>query len=114
MPDFLAPLREAVAKFAGLPAAAFDHVLVTEYRAGAGIGWHRDKPQYDQVAGVSLLSGCRLRFRRRISEGWRRAAAELAPRSAYLLTGEARRDWEHSIAPMTTLRYSITFRTRAG
>jgi len=35
----------------------------------------------------------------------------LLPRSAYLLRGPARRDWEHSIRPVGELRFSVTFRT---
>jgi alkylated DNA repair dioxygenase AlkB len=115
MPEWLAPLAVRAAAFAGLAPEAVAHVLVTEYAPGAGIGWHRDRPQFEDVIGVSLLSPCRLRFRLREGAGWRRAALEVAPRSAYLLRGPARRAWEHSIAPMRTLRYAITFRSfRAG
>jgi alkylated DNA repair dioxygenase AlkB len=85
--------------------------LVTEYAPGAGIGWHRDKGLFDEVVGVSLLAPCAMRFRRREGVGWRRAAAPLPRRSAYLLTGAARNDWEHSIRPMDALRYSVTFRS---
>src|SRR3954454_18833434 len=42
MPAFLLPLRERAAAMGGLDASAFQHVLVTEYGPGAGIGWHRD------------------------------------------------------------------------
>lgn len=111
IPDFLLPLRARVADLAGLPPEAFEQLLINRYRAGAGIGWHRDKPHFDVVAGVSLLSPCTLRFRRRTPTGWDRLAVPLAPRSAYLLTGPARHDWEHSIAAHAEPRYSITFRT---
>jgi len=110
-PGWLAPFRDRAAAFAGVPEAEVAHALLTEYAPGAGIGWHRDRPQFEDVVGISLLAPCRLRFRLREGEGWRRAAADVAPRSAYLLRGPARRLWEHSIAPMATLRYSITFRT---
>jgi alkylated DNA repair dioxygenase AlkB len=111
MPDWLLPLAGRAAAFAGLPQEAIAHALLTEYAPGAGIGWHRDRPQFEDVIGVSFLAPCRLRFRLRDGERWRRLNLEVAPRSAYLLRGPARRLWEHSIAPMTTLRYSITFRS---
>lgn len=111
IPDFLLALREPAAAFAGIAADRLPHVLVTEYAPGAGIGWHRDRPVFGDVIGVSFVSECRLRFRRRTGAKWQRAAQMLAPRSAYLLRGSARTDWEHSIEPGTTLRYSVTFRT---
>jgi alkylated DNA repair dioxygenase AlkB len=93
--------------------------LINEYRPGAPIGWHRDAPQYDMVAGVSLLSDCRMRFRKYVSPGrkpaeLRRTATHeilLERRSAYLMTGESRSGFEHHVPPVTALRYSITFRT---
>ncbi|MDB5430811.1 MAG: alpha-ketoglutarate-dependent dioxygenase AlkB [Caulobacter sp.] len=113
IPDFLIALRERVAAFAAKPAAAFEQVLVTEYAPGAGIGWHRDKAHFDEIVGVSLLSPATLRLRHKAGAKWDRARLALAPRSAYLLSGPARTVWEHSIAPLEVLRYSITFRTRA-
>jgi alkylated DNA repair dioxygenase AlkB len=113
MPEFLAPLRRIAARFAGIEPDAFAHTLVTEYAPGAGIGWHRDKAQFGKVVALSFCSSCRLRFRRKRSGGWERRAVEVAPRSGYLLDGEARQVWEHSIPPMETLRYSVTFRTLA-
>jgi alkylated DNA repair dioxygenase AlkB len=110
-PGWLRPLVVRAAAFAGLADDAFDHALINEYRPGAGIGWHRDRPQFEDVVGVSLLSPCRLRFRLRTADGWRRAALTPQPRSAYLLRGPARRAWEHSIAPMERLRYSVTLRS---
>jgi alkylated DNA repair dioxygenase AlkB len=84
--------------------------LVTEYDVGAAIGWHRDKPMFGQVIGVSLLSSCRFRLRRKVGSGWERAALIAEPRSAYLLSGPSRTEWEHSIPAVDALRYSITFR----
>ncbi len=110
IPDLLLPLRARVAESAGLQTDQLNHVLVTEYQPGAPIGWHRDRPQFGEVIGVSLLSACILRFRRRRGSGWERASLPAEPRSAYLLSGPARSEWEHSIAPMQALRYSITFR----
>jgi alkylated DNA repair dioxygenase AlkB len=114
IPDFLAPLQAKVAAFAGRPAGAFAQVLINEYRPGAGIGWHRDKPHFDEVVGVSLLAACDFRFRRKAGSGWDRQITRLAPRSAYLLSGPARNVWEHSIAPVDKHRYSITLRTLAS
>jgi alkylated DNA repair dioxygenase AlkB len=111
LPDWLLPLRERAASFAGLRADVFVHVLIARYDPGAGIGWHRDRDVFDQVVGISLSSPATLRFRRRTEPGFRRASLEVAPRSAYLLSGEARHEWEHSISPGDELRFSITFRT---
>jgi len=85
-------------------------VLVTEYGAGAGIGWHRDKAVFGEVVGISLLAPCTFRLRRKAGDGWERAAIVAEPRSAYLLSGAARSEWEHSIPAVATTRYSVTFR----
>ena len=82
-----------------------------EYAPGAGIGWHRDRPVFGDVAGISLLAPAPLRFRRKVGAKWERFTLTAEPRSAYLLSGEARHEWEHSIAPAEALRFSITFRT---
>lgn len=113
VPPFLLPLRDAAAKFAGIPADSLQQILITEYAAGAGIGWHRDRPMFEDIVAVSLLSPCTLRFRRKEGVRWERAAQRVDPRSAYLLRGEARRVWYHSIPPMDRLRYSVTFRNFA-
>ena len=111
IPDFLLGLRPAAAAFAGLEPEELQHVLVTEYGPGAGIGWHRDKSVFGVTVGVSLLSPCVLRLRRKAGERkWERANVMAEPRSAYLLSGPARSEWEHSIPPVDALRYSITFR----
>jgi alkylated DNA repair dioxygenase AlkB len=110
MPGFMEPLRAIAAAFSGVAAEAFAHVLVTEYAPGAGIGWHRDKPMFQHVVALSFLAPCRLRFRRRRDDGWARQDLTVAPRSGYLLDGEARAIWEHSIPPQKDLRYSVTFR----
>jgi alkylated DNA repair dioxygenase AlkB len=111
LPEFLQPLLERVAAFAGTAPEALRHVLVTEYEPGAAIGWHRDRPEFGTVVGVSLLSPCRFRLRRRAGTKWQRAAFVAEPRSAYRLQGPARHEWEHSIPPVEALRWSITFRT---
>jgi alkylated DNA repair dioxygenase AlkB len=111
IPDWLIGLRAAAASVAGLDAAALLQVLVSRYDPGAGIGWHRDRPQYDKVLGLSLSAACVLRLRRRIGAGFERRHVELPPRSLYLLAGEVRREWEHSIVPTAVTRRSITLRT---
>src|SRR5215217_4386910 len=110
MPEFLLLLRERAARFAGLEASDLQHVLLTEYAAGAGIGWHRDKPMFAEVVGISLGSPCVFRFRRKVGSKWERASVVTEPRSAYLLQGPSRTEWEHSIPAVDHLRYSITFR----
>jgi alkylated DNA repair dioxygenase AlkB len=111
IPDFLLALRPAAAALAGMGPEEFQHVLVTEYGPGAGIGWHRDKSVFGETVGVSLLSPCVLRLRRKMGERkWERVNVNSVPRSAYLLSGPARSQWEHSIPPVEALRYSITFR----
>ena len=111
IPPSLLPLRELAAAFAGLAPEDLPHVLVTEYMQGAPIGWHRDRPSFGDVVGVSLASACTFRFRRRSAAGWERASLTLAPRSVYLLRGPSRTEWEHSIPAVNALRYSVTFRT---
>ena len=112
-PLFLADLRSKVANFVGLPETEFRQIGVNEYRPGSGIGWHRDKAEFGVIVGVSLLSAVSMRFRKRRDKSWIRVSQLLAPRSVYMLSGEARELWEHSIAPVKTLRYSVTFRTLA-
>lgn len=110
---FLLPLREKVAHWAGVPGDDFGYALVSEYRPGTPLGWHRDVPQFEMVVGVSLGGGARMRFRRYPPKPQGGILVlDLAPRSAYILREEARWGWQHSIAPTPELRYSITFRTR--
>jgi alkylated DNA repair dioxygenase AlkB len=110
IPVFLQPLRERAAAFAGLEPGRLRTALVTEYRSGTTIGWHRDRPHYGDVIGVSLLSPCTFRMRRRNGMSWDRAFARLEPRSVYLMHGPSRDVWEHSILAVDELRYSVTFR----
>jgi alkylated DNA repair dioxygenase AlkB len=111
LPDWLLPMRGKAAEFAGVSPDQFVHVLLARYDPGAGIGWHRDRPVFDKVVGVSLASSAKLRFRRRTPAGFQRASLQVEPRSAYRLNSEVRHDWEHSIAPGERLRFSITMRT---
>ncbi|MEW5928307.1 MAG: alpha-ketoglutarate-dependent dioxygenase AlkB [Gemmatimonadota bacterium] len=110
IPGFLLALRPAAAGVAGMEPGALQHVLVTEYGPGAAIGWHRDKAVFGEVVGISLLAPCTFRLRRSAGGGWERVSLTAGPRSAYLLSGPARTEWEHSIPPVDALRYSITFR----
>ena len=111
VPDWLQPVASKIERFDDLEPGSIVQVLVTEYAAGAGIGWHRDKPHFDKIYGLSLLSGCKFRFRRRTGSKWERLTLDVAPRSIYRLTGDSRHVWEHSIPSVDALRYSITFRT---
>ena len=111
LPDWLLPLRAKAAAMAGAEPDDFVHVLLARYDPGAGIGWHRDRSVFDRIVGVSLNTTAKLRFRRSRAGGFDRFALDVAPRSAYLLSGEARHEWEHSIAPGNQLRFSITLRT---
>ena len=115
LPAWLADVRERVAVSRGLPAQRFIHALVTEYRPGTPIGWHRDKPEYGIVVGISLGSACRMRFRPYDNQRDRNAvvALTLEPRSMYVMADAIRWSWQHSIPPAKALRYSMTFRTRA-
>ncbi len=117
-PEFLLPLRERIADFAGCTPVEFAELLVTEYPAGAGIGWHRDAPAFDFIVGISLLSECTMKFRpwppERASQPPKPVSLLLEPRSVYALRGPVRTLWQHHIPPGKRLRYSITFRTLRG
>lgn len=110
MPDFLREIREHAARFAVIAPERLQHVLVTEYADGAGIGWHRDKAVFGEVVGVSLLSPCTFRLRREAGGKWERVNLVAEPRSAYLMSGPSRTEWEHSIPGVEGLRYSLTYR----
>jgi alkylated DNA repair dioxygenase AlkB len=115
LPEFLMPLREKVAHWAGVPAADFQHALITEYRPGTPLGWHRDVPNFEVIVGVSLRGACRMRLRPyRPGERNRKEDVimlELQPRSSYQIRDTARWSWQHSIVATEQQRYSITFRT---
>ncbi len=111
VPDWLLPVRARAAGLGGHDPEELVEILVQRYPPGATIGWHRDAPAFGTVIGVSLGGSSRLRFQRGKRERRRVWEVLLEPRSGYVLTGEARRSWEHSIPPTKELRYSITFRT---
>lgn len=110
MPAFLLTVRELAADFAEIRAQDLQQVLVTEYGPGAAIGWHKDRTVFGDVVGISLLSSCTFRLRRKAGEHWERTKLIIEPRSVYLLHGASRTEWEHSIPAVSTLRYSITLR----
>ena len=111
IPLFLLALRARAAAFAAVEPESLQQVLINKYAPGAGIGWHRDKPMFGDVVAVSLGAPCTLRLRRKQGNNWQRASLQVRHRSAYLLRGEARWDWQHSIPAVDALRYSVTFRT---
>ena len=113
IPDWLKPILRQVEAFGG-PETRIQQVLCTEYDTGVGIGWHRDKPPFDRIFGLSLGSPCKFRFRRAAGEKWQRVTLDAEPRSLYMLSGASRHAWEHSIPALEAPRYSITFRTMAG
>ncbi|WP_338405663.1 alpha-ketoglutarate-dependent dioxygenase AlkB [Sphingobium arseniciresistens] len=111
MPDWLVDVRSRVAAFADLDPDTLVQALLIRYDVGAGIDWHRDRPIYEHIVGLSLGVPATMRFRRKHGDRWLRASLPLEPRGAYHLAGEARHDWEHSIAEMERTRHSITFRS---
>jgi alkylated DNA repair dioxygenase AlkB len=111
IPEFLLPVREHAGRLAGLQPACLEHALILEYSPGAAIGWHKDRPAFEDVIGISLLSPCTFRLRRKAGSRWERRSFTADPRSGYLLRGPSRSEWEHSIPPHDTLRYSVTFRS---
>jgi alkylated DNA repair dioxygenase AlkB len=114
LPDWLLPVRERAARFAGVSPEDLAQALLIRYDPGAGIGWHRDRPLFEHVIGISLGAPATMRFRRRRPGRFERSSVFLPPRSIYHLTGEARHNWEHSVAPLPERRWSITFRSLAG
>jgi alkylated DNA repair dioxygenase AlkB len=118
LPEVLLPLRERIADFTGCTPVEFAELLVTEYPAGAGIGWHRDAPAFDFIVGISLLRECTMKFRpwppERASKPAKPLSLLLEARSVYVLRGPVRTQWQHHIPPAKGLRYSITFRTLRG
>ena len=110
IPEWLASVIADVEAFGG-SQTRIQQILCTEYLTGVGIGWHRDKPHFDQIFGLSLGSPCKFRFRRRAGEKWDRFTLDALPRSIYMMAGPSRLEWEHSIPAVEAPRYSITFRT---
>jgi len=110
-PPWLEPVCIRAAEHVALPADAIVQALLIRYDPGAGIGWHKDRPIYQDVIGISLGNTAAMRFRRRVGSTWKRASVPLEPRALYRLSGEVRHEWEHSIAPVERTRYAITLRS---
>jgi len=110
IPSWLTGVITEIESFGG-PSTEIGQVLCTEYEVGVGIGWHRDKPHFDRVFGLSLGSSCKFRFRKSSGSSWERLTLDAEPRSLYVMSGASRRIWEHSIPAVEAMRYSITFRT---
>src|SRR5260370_1452144 len=115
-PDVLTPHDEQ-ALLEQIPALAFKEFEFHGFlgkRRTVSFGWHKDRPFFGAVIGLSLRSRCPSRLRRKAGAKWERRSFAAAPRSAYLLRGPSRTAWEHSIPPLDTLRYSVTFRSLTG
>jgi len=72
-------------------------------------------PEFEDIVGVSLANEAVMRLRPYPPDAPKKSDVVklvLAPRSIYLLRGPARWQWQHSVAPTKTLRYSITLRTQ--
>ena len=110
LPPFLEPLRARVAALLPVEPEALEEILVSRYPPGAAIGWHRDAPMFGDVVGVSLGAPATMRFRPR-GESHTSFRLLVEPCSAYVLAGEARRAFQHTLSPARGERYSITFRT---
>jgi alkylated DNA repair dioxygenase AlkB len=113
IPSWLTDIVGHVEKFGGA-ATGIRQVLCTEYDVGVGIGWHRDKPHFETIFGLSLGSACKLRFRKSAGKSWDRFTLDAEPRSLYMISAASREVWEHSIPAVESARYSITFRTMSN
>jgi alkylated DNA repair dioxygenase AlkB len=107
-------LTERIALKLGIAASELEELLITEYPVGAVINWHRDAPPFDIITGVSLASDCTFRLRpydKSIRGKGSTISVPLPRRSLYIMQGESREQWEHSIPALRQVRYSVTVRT---
>ncbi|HYC86490.1 MAG TPA: alpha-ketoglutarate-dependent dioxygenase AlkB, partial [Chryseosolibacter sp.] len=114
IPDDFAPLIEKVSRTVSVGKDEFREVLVTEYPPGAVINWHRDASPFDLIAGISLAADCTFKLRPYNKSKQTRGSVISIPlqrRSLYVITASARTDWQHSISPVKSTRFSITLRT---
>ena len=111
MPDWLVSTRERCATIINQNADILEQVLVARYE-NAGIGWHRDAPQFGPcVIGISFGKANTMRFRRVLPGIQETFRLDLAPRSLYIMSGSSRAQWQHSMPESKGLRFSVTFRT---
>ena len=89
IPDWLLPLQAKAARFAGLPPDELAQALLIRYDPGAGIGWHRDRPVFEHVLGISLGAPATMRFRRRRRGGFDRTSV-FVPRRKVNLSPDGR------------------------
>jgi alkylated DNA repair dioxygenase AlkB len=114
IPAELEWLVAKVANYLSLPVRAFAELLITEYPVGSVINWHRDAPPFDIIAGISLSTNCIFKLRPHEKVRQTRKATISLPverRSLYVMSGVARDEWQHSTAPVSEVRHSITLRT---
>lgn len=114
IPEAFQGIIKKVSDYLSLPVSTFAELLVTEYPEGSVINWHRDAPPFDLIVGLSLLSDCTFRFRPHDKSKQDRKSVIAFPverRSMYIIKGPSRTDWQHSIDPVKSIRYSITLRT---
>ncbi|MBX4192219.1 alpha-ketoglutarate-dependent dioxygenase AlkB [Candidatus Parcubacteria bacterium] len=115
-PRFLHGVQEKIAKWLQIKPEQVAEALLNEYTTGSAIGWHVDRENYEKIIGLSLTGWCKIRFRplknfRERKDPKDVVSVELEPRSAYIMQNDVRWKWQHSVAPVPSLRYSITFRT---
>lgn len=114
IPAAFSYLLEKVGNQISISPDKFAELLIIEYPEGSVINWHRDAPPFDIIAGISLLNDCKFRLRPQEKEKQNRSSIVSFPvkqRSLYVMQGAARSEWQHSIAPVKQVRYSITLRT---
>ncbi len=111
-PELIDAANEArvLEQIGALPFREFEFQGYTAKRRVISFGWHRDKAVFGEIVGISLRSACTFRLRRAVGARWERVSLIAEPRSAYLLSGAARSEWEHSIPAVEELRYSVTYR----
>lgn len=107
-PEWLIDIKERSELFL---EKAVSQILITYYPPEAPIGWHFDAPPFESLLGISLLNPCRFLLRKGDSGQAPKVEINLEPRSAYIVRGEARYQWQHHIPPVKQERYSITLRT---
>jgi alkylated DNA repair dioxygenase AlkB len=114
IPAVFEPLVFKAASHLSIDQKDFGELLVLEYPPGAVINWHRDAPPFKIICGISLLEDCVFRLRPHDKDKQGRKTVLSLPvrrRSMYVIRGEARTSWQHSILPVKRTRYSITLRT---